>query len=225
MNRDLIIAVIVSVLLHAGLAFGGHLFKSAAHAPADDGEIPTVELTPIPPIEPEPEEVVEITEAAGSDAPDIAPPMQDDVPAAVVDSLFVQQIQPPPPPGIARSSQAITIPTRPPGGGRGGGIGQGMGNVFDLSSLDQKPVIIVNASPLYPYEMKRAGISGEVRVSFVVDPQGNVHNTRVVSSSHREFETEALKAVMRMRFKPGRRGGAAVATKMELPIQFTLKDN
>ena len=46
--------------------------------------------------------------------------------------------------------------------------GKGM-EVFDISKLDQIPVATVQVRPQYPFEMRRAGISGQVVVDFIVD--------------------------------------------------------
>ena len=223
MNRDLIIGLVVAIALHAGLALGGDFFKSApAPAPVEE-TIPVIELAPLPPAEPE---TVELTEPAesGGDLSDIVPPMQADTPAPTA-STFVQPIQPPPPPSISRPTGTLTIPTRI-GSGVAGGTGSGFKNLFDLASLDQPPVIRVPVKPNYPIEMSRAGINGEVLVGMVIDAQGNVQNPFVIRSSHREFEAEALRAVARWKFKPGRKNGANVSTRnVTQLIKFTISGN
>lgn len=223
MNRDLIIGLVVAIALHAGLALGGDFFKSApAPAPVEE-TIPVIELAPRPPAEPE---TVELTEPAesGGDLSDIVPPMQADTPAPTA-STFVQPIQPPPPPSISRPTGTLTIPTRI-GAGVAGGTGSGFKNLFDLASLDQPPVIRVPVKPNYPIEMSRAGINGEVLVGMVIDAQGNVQNPFVIRSSHREFEAEALRAVARWKFKPGRKNGANVSTRnVTQLIKFTISGN
>ena len=224
MNRDLLIGVGVALLLHGGLALGGDFFKSTpAPAPVDD-TIPFVELAPLPPVEPDPVDLPEPSSEAGGDISDLVPPMQADTPAPTA-SAFVQQIQPPPPPGINRASAVIVIPARP-GGGISTGTGTGFKNLFDLASLDQPPAPRTPIQPFYPQEMSRAGINGEVVVGFIVDSEGNVQSPYVVSSTHREFEAEALRAVSRAKFKPGRKNGAYVSTRnVRLPIVFKITGN
>ncbi len=224
MNRDLIIGIGVALLLHGGLALGGNFFKSTpAPAPIVE-ETPLVALAPLPAIEPETVEYSEASAEAGGDLSDIVPPMQADTPAPTASS-FVQQIQPPPPPGISRPNGAITIPTRP-GAGIGTGNGDGFKNLFDLASLDQPPVPRVQVRPNYPIEMSRAGINGEVVVGLVIDSEGNVRNPYIISSTHREFESEALRAIARWKFKPGRKNGVDVSTRnVRLPIVFNMTGN
>lgn len=224
MKRDLLIGLFVALLLHGGLAVGGDFFKGKpAPAPADDS-IPVVELAPIPPVEPETVDLPDVPSEGGGDLSDLVPPMQADTPSPTASS-FVQQIQPPPPPGINRASGAITIPTRP-GPGLGAGTGSGFKNLFDLASLDQPPSPRAPIRPFYPAEMSRAGINGEVVVGFIVDSEGNAQNPFVVSSTHREFESEALRAVARAKFRPGRKNGAYVSTRnVRLTISFKISDN
>ena len=58
--------------------------------------------------------------------------------------------------------------------------------------------------------MRRAGITGEVTVGFIVDSDGDVQNAYVVSPSQREFEAAALQAVSKWKFRPGKKGGKSV---------------
>jgi periplasmic protein TonB len=73
--------------------------------------------------------------------------------------------------------------------------------------------------------MSRAGINGEVVVEFIINESGDVIDSRVVRSSHREFEVPALQAVQKWKFKPGRRGGKAVKTRASQLIEFNLDEN
>ena len=96
--------------------------------------------------------------------------------------------------------------------------------VFDISMLDQTPVPKFQARPQYPFEMRRAGIAGEVVVDFIVDTNGDVQNAYALRSSQREFEAAAVAAVSKWKFKPGRKGGRDVPTHMQVPIVFTLNE-
>ena len=73
--------------------------------------------------------------------------------------------------------------------------------------------------------MSRAGINGEVVVEFIINSNGDVTQTQVVRSSHREFEVPAMQAVQKWKFKPGRKGGRAVNTRVSQLIEFNLDDN
>lgn len=219
MKTDHIFAFLFALLLHGGFAFSGHFMKPGI-APAPPPEAPPVmELMALPPVEPELPESMEPAGEASSDIADMSPPSLADTPSATIDSSFVQQIQPPTPPSLNRPTGAITIPVGRPAGGA---AGSGLGGIFDLASLDQRPTARFQARPTFPAEMRRTGVSGEVIVEFVVDAEGNVRDAFAVRSSHREFEVEAINAVLKWKFRPGKKGGLAVGTRMRVPIPFTL---
>lgn len=216
MRRDLIIGVIISLILHGGIVWLGELKPAPAKIkPKED--IPTIQLMEMPKVEPDEPEKVEADEAPPKPV-DFAPPMQTDVPQIVTDTSFVQKLQPPPPEGLTINKGAITIPQ-----GQVGGLGKGV-EVFDISKLDQVPVAKVQAKPQYPFEMRRAGIAGEVLVDFIVNSNGDVVNAFSARSSQREFEAAAVQAVSKWKFRPGKKGGRAVNTHMQVPIVFTLNE-
>ena len=131
MTRDLIIGIVVSVLFHVGFLFGGEMFKGEPPPPEIAREEAVIELMEMPVMEPDEPEVVDMSEEAPTDdIVDIAPPMLTDVPSQVQVDSFVQQIQPPPPPGMERPTGVITIPTSP----RAGNMGAGMRDLFDLAN-------------------------------------------------------------------------------------------
>ncbi|MCF7688978.1 MAG: TonB family protein [Cephaloticoccus sp.] len=215
MRRDLIIGILASALLH-GAVFGSSFIKDKPKPPPPVEEPPTIELMEMPELEIEPEEVIETDEPA--EQVDFAPPMQTDVPQLVTVDSFVQPIQPPPPENMKPTTGVISIPTA-----RQTGLGKGI-EVFDISKLDQVPMPKFRARPQYPFEMRRAGITGEVVVEFIVDTNGDSRNAFAVRSTQREFEQAAVQAVSKWKFRPGRKGGRAVNTRMQVPIVFTLND-
>lgn len=218
MRRDLIIGILVSVLIHAGVAIGGELSKHRKKTEVAKEETPTIELMKMPEIPPDEPDPVDSNEPAAEASP-IAPPSLQDVPGVVQVDSFVQQIQPPPPPNMGKPTGTFTIPTGPLRGG-----GKGLGEIFDIKNLDQQPVAKVQGKPAYPFEMRRAGINGEVVVQFIVDTNGDVRDPFVVRSTQREFEAAALSAVSKWKFRPGRRGGRAVNTRMVVPMVFSLNN-
>lgn len=221
MSRELLIGIVISVLFHVGFLWGGELFKQGPQQVAVAEEEATIELMEMPPLEPDEPEVIDVTdENPPEEIAELAPPMLADVPAVVQVDSFVQQIQPPPPPGMERPTGVITIPTSP----RTGNIGAGMKDLFDLANLDQVPVPRLQARPVYPFEMRRAGITGEVLVGFIVDSNGDVRDAYAIRSNQREFEAAAIQAVMKWKFRPGRKGGRAVNTRMQVPIVFSITD-
>ncbi len=219
MRRDLIIGILVSLSLHGGIAWLGEVFKEGPKKVTVAKEEQVIQLMEMPKIEPEEPEIIESSDDAPSAVVDFAPPMQTDVPQIVQVDSFVQQVQPPPPEGLKPVTGVISIPQ-----GRPTGLGKGI-EVFDVAQLDQQPQPRFRAQPQYPFDMKRQGITGEVLVEFIVDINGDVRNAYAVRSSQREFEASAVQAVSKWKFRPGKRGGRVVNTRVQQPISFTLNDN
>lgn len=224
MSRNLIIAIIVSIVFHGGAALSSYLVPEPKEVAYVEPEIPTIMLDMPPPPEPDEPEIMD--DIVSSDEPvelaEIAPPMQADMPSAVIDSVFVQQMQNVPPPTLNRPAGGITIPTatRP-----SLGTGAGLGNIFDLAALDRRPQARVRINPVYPFEMRRSGLRGEVLVGFIVDSQGNVRDPHIVRSSNPGFEQAAIDAVLKWKFTPGQKAGANVSTRVQQPLTFTLNND
>jgi protein TonB len=212
MRRDLLAGFIFTITLEFLFAWGGN-FTHYKAPPKVKEEETKIEIA-LPKIEPDEPEVQEDQPPVPQD---IAPPMQNDVPQVVTPDSFVQQIEPPPPDLSAISKNIVKIPET-----RTGLAGI---EVFDISKLDQQPVAKFQARPQFPFEMRRAGISGEVLVDFIVDTNGDVRNAFAVHSSQREFEASAVQAVSKWKFRPGRKNGHAVFTHMQVPIVFTLNED
>jgi protein TonB len=99
-----------------------------------------------------------------------------------------------------------------------------LSNLFNIGDLDQQPVARVRQAPSYPYDMRRAGINGSVVVEFIISTEGDVIQTQVVKSSHREFEMPALQAVQKWKFKPGRRRGQVVNVRASQLLEFNATE-
>lgn len=96
--------------------------------------------------------------------------------------------------------------------------------IFRLGDLDAQPRAKVQVSPEYPFALRAAGIEGSATIEFDVDASGRVVTARALSSTHREFEDAAVRAVLKWRFEPGKRHGQAVTFRMVVPIGFTVTD-
>ena len=93
-------------------------------------------------------------------------------------------------------------------------------SVFDISQLDRKPTLKLQAKPKYPFDLRSAGVSGQATVSFVVDREGIVRELKIVDATHKGFEQAAREAVPRWKFAPGMKDGKPVSTRMVLPMLF-----
>lgn len=95
---------------------------------------------------------------------------------------------------------------------------------LDFAKVDRKPVATFQARPKYPAELKEKKQAGEALIDFVVDAQGMVRNVRVVRATHPAFGEAAVESVQKWKFKPGEKDGRSVATRMRVPIVFTLNE-
>ncbi len=83
------------------------------------------------------------------------------------------------------------------------------------------PVPTVQPQPGYTEEARQAKIQGVVRLTCVVDPDGNVRNVKVLQSLDPGLDQRAVETLRRWRFKPATKNGNPVA--VDLQIQFQLR--
>jgi TonB family protein len=88
------------------------------------------------------------------------------------------------------------------------------------SKLDIAPAPIDQIRPVYPSDLKNAGVSGHVIVDFIVDDQGNVLNASASGATRPEFENPAVQAVSQWVFRPGAKNGFGVSMHVQVPIVF-----
>lgn len=74
----------------------------------------------------------------------------------------------------------------------------------------------------YPEMARMAGIEGRVVVQFIIDTEGNVNDPIVIRGIGGGCDEEALKAVKKAKFIPGKQRGKPVFVRYSLPISFTL---
>jgi TonB family protein len=86
---------------------------------------------------------------------------------------------------------------------------------------DQKIKLIKGVIPTYPYNMRNAGVIGQVVIEFVVDPEGRVINPIVIRSNNPWFERPAIEAILQWKYQPARKNGRTVKTLAQQRIDFT----
>lgn len=95
--------------------------------------------------------------------------------------------------------------------------------VYNLRDLDQPPRPIVRTNPVYPPDLQRAGIGGEVVVRFIVDRDGTTKSPFIISSTNPAFNENVLRAIRSWRFEPGVRQGAKVPVYVDQAIPFNVR--
>jgi len=160
---------------------------------------------------------------------DRTPPI--DIPALPVASGLQEEI------GALADARPASLMTGGPGTGAGpGGPGRGWragdddtlgdgGEGFQPGNGVSWPRLVQEVKPNYTADAMRAQVQGFVELDIVVLPDGSVGRVRIVRSLDSRFglDEEAIKAVRRWRFDPGRRLGKAVATRVGVELSFHLR--
>lgn len=139
---------------------------------------------------------------------------------------------PPPPPkmNVQQNQQVVNqmpTPNIPPldlgVGGDGPFIGAIGGNV-DMGK-DGGIIPIVTIQPNYPRKALIAKIEGWVKIEFTITETGSVINPRVLKSKPvRIFDREAVRAILKYKFKPKVVNGVAQTQVASQTIDFKLAD-
>jgi protein TonB len=170
-------------------------------------------------------------------APDPAPRL--DIPAMPVESGLRELV------GTVAELRSIESSTRGPGtgpgadGGRGRGFGdrdgneigdqdgagRGPGEGFRPGNGVSWPRLVQEVKPNYTPDAMRAQVEGMVELEILVLADGSVGRVNIVRSLDARFglDQEAINAVRRWRFDPGRQSGKAVATRVGVELSFNLR--
>lgn len=93
----------------------------------------------------------------------------------------------------------------------------------EIGDLTKPPRALRAKSPIFPSELKMAGISGMVRVQYIVRADGTVSNIRIIKSTHKLFSDAAIRAIRKWIFQPGEKEGRQVNTRVRQAIPFNIK--
>ncbi len=134
--------------------------------------------------------------------------------------LQLQKMDRPPPEFPRMDLPRLDVPLT---GGKGIFIGN-FEQVDRSAEGDIVPVVVIR--PMYPREAAMAGIEGWVKVEFMITETGTVKDPRVVDARPpRVFNREAVRAIMKWKFKPRVVDGVAVERRATQVIDFTLDDS
>ncbi len=106
------------------------------------------------------------------------------------------------------------------------GLAAGPGSLVKLAGeVDEQVVVLRAKRPRYPPALAAIGVSGQVRLAFVVDTLGRCEpgSVRVLSSTHPGFESAASDAVLGSAFRPARVRGAPVPQLVQQNVVFRLQ--
>jgi serine/threonine-protein kinase len=96
--------------------------------------------------------------------------------------------------------------------------------VYDPAEVDIAPRLLRQVQPLYTEAAQKAGVQGRVRLAAEIWPDGRAHNIRVVESvGHADLDRNAVAALSRWQFTPGRKDGVAVKVRAVIDQTYRLQ--
>jgi protein TonB len=108
-----------------------------------------------------------------------------------------------------------------------GGSGMFIGNFQQIDQTAEGDIIpVVVIRPMYPREAAISGTQGWVKVEFTITEVGTVKDPRVIDAKPaRIFNREAIRAILKWKFKPRVVDGIAVERRATQIIDFTLDES
>jgi protein TonB len=104
----------------------------------------------------------------------------------------------------------------------GPGDGEGTGGVYRPGGGVSWPAILYKVEPEYSEEARKAKFEGVFVVSVVVDERGLARDFKIIRQLGLGLDEEAIKAIRKWRFRPGRRDGRPVAVRVPIEVTFRL---
>lgn len=92
--------------------------------------------------------------------------------------------------------------------------------IFELGDVDSPPQPRTRIEFSYPSAARRKGITGVVKVEYVVDQKGRVEKINIVESPDRILSEATEDVLRRARFEPATKGGTAVKVRMRAAIPY-----
>ena len=132
--------------------------------------------------------------------------------------MTVSKTDKPPPQNLNIITPNISVPVSTGSGPYIGGFSAGQ------AAAEGDVLPIVRIEPQFPREALLNGIEGWVKVRFTIEADGTVSGPTVVEAEPRRlFNRNALRAILRWKFKPRIVDGVAVAREAEQVIEFKME--
>jgi TonB family protein len=90
-----------------------------------------------------------------------------------------------------------------------------------LGEGTSRPAITRQTTPIFPSELVRAGVAGEVELEFVVDTEGFVRNPVVIRANNPWFARPAIDVISEWRFIPAKVGDEMVNVLCRHVVKFS----
>jgi TonB family protein len=85
---------------------------------------------------------------------------------------------------------------------------------------DKPPVVKVAAASVYPYELLKQRVKGKATISFMIDPDGRVRQTQVLSATHADFGAATEAMMQSWQFEPAMRRGEPIFSVFKMEHVF-----
>lgn len=95
----------------------------------------------------------------------------------------------------------------------------------DYFTPTHPPQLLKSVDPLYIPIIGPAKKEEYVTVEFMVTATGQVTDAKVIESTNPQFSNSALTAIAQWKFRPGKKDGLPVDTRMQVPFVFSSKSN
>tara|TARA_B100001971_G_scaffold214646_1_gene253352 strand:+ start:5676 stop:6332 length:657 start_codon:yes stop_codon:yes gene_type:complete len=92
--------------------------------------------------------------------------------------------------------------------------------IFELGDVDSPPQPRTKIEFSYPAAAKRKGITGVVKVEYVVNENGRVEKINIVESPSNILSKATEEVLQRARFEPAQKSGRAVKVRMRAAIPY-----
>jgi len=114
------------------------------------------------------------------------------------------------------------------GTGKGPGFGPGEGGnfgggIFQIGGGVTPPVVVSQIQPEYSDDARKARVQGTVELVIIVLTDGSARLERVVNSLGYGLDQRAIEAVTRWKFRPGKKDGVPVVTRIGVAVNFSLR--
>ncbi len=93
-----------------------------------------------------------------------------------------------------------------------------------IGSEVKMPKPVAQPAPDYSLDLRRDGVEGEVVVSFVVTPSGEVSHPVIVSSTDPRLGYPTLVALRNWKYLPATRAGIPIASRVLETVKYKMSD-
>jgi protein TonB len=99
----------------------------------------------------------------------------------------------------------------------------GQARIYDVGEGVTLPSVVREVRPDYTPAALQARIEGTVQLKVIVEEDGSVGEVAVERSLDEELDQQAVAAMKRWEFKPGRKDDKPVAVRIHVQLRFTLR--